>query len=198
MAQKRGPPPTDKTEEIRRILQENNRPFMGTGELADAMGYKSNPGVKKHLDRAEEEGELVSASISGYKIWYLPELTEPIEPNVEPSDQQETHVSPSTSDTRGDPEFMNSDGTDYSRMNVIQSSRLAGGAVITFAIAMYLVLKAGSAMVGAVAAVSAALTPFAPPMFAVGLTLLLFSFVYERVESKHSDPQEPGELTAGQ
>jgi len=71
----RGPNPTNKTSEIRRVLRENERPFMGTGELAKALGYGSNPGVQTHLDRAHEKGELEKAKISGYNIWYLPEVT---------------------------------------------------------------------------------------------------------------------------
>lgn len=72
----RGPDPTDKTEEIKQSLRDYDRPFMGTGELADALGYESNPGVAKHLKRAVEANEIEKTTISGYNIWYLPNLVQ--------------------------------------------------------------------------------------------------------------------------
>ncbi|MFB6073356.1 MAG: hypothetical protein ABEJ88_10380 [Halobacterium sp.] len=72
--QNRGPSRSDKTEEIVRVLREYERPFMGTGELAEEMGYNSNPGVTKHLERAVENDAIRKTTISGYNIWYLPEL----------------------------------------------------------------------------------------------------------------------------
>lgn len=72
----RGPDPTNKTQQIVGTLQDYERPFAGTGELADELGYSSNPGVQKHLQRAVNEGAIEKTSISGYNIWYLPGLVQ--------------------------------------------------------------------------------------------------------------------------
>lgn len=63
---------SDKTNEIVHVLEAGERPFMGTGELADELGYTSNPGVMRHLEKAKNAGEVCHADISGYNIWYLP------------------------------------------------------------------------------------------------------------------------------
>ena len=73
----RGPEPSDKTGEIVNTLRTYERPFMGTGELADELGYNSNPGVTKHLERAVEAGRVKKTTISGYNVWYLQDLAAP-------------------------------------------------------------------------------------------------------------------------
>lgn len=62
------------TEKIKNTIANYDRPFMGTGELADELGYTSNAGVKKHLEQAVDKGIIEQAQISGYNIWYLPEI----------------------------------------------------------------------------------------------------------------------------
>jgi SAM-dependent methyltransferase len=47
---------------------------MGTAEFAEELGYDTNPGVTKHLKRAVEAGLVEKTSISGYNVWYLPDL----------------------------------------------------------------------------------------------------------------------------
>lgn len=70
----RGPDPSDKTGEIIKALRTYERPFMGTGELAEELGYSSNPGVTKHLKRGVESDSIQKTTISGYNVWYLPDL----------------------------------------------------------------------------------------------------------------------------
>jgi len=70
----RGPDQSDKTDRVVAVLEQYERPFMGTGELADELGYTTNPGVKKHLDRAVEQNKIEQTAISGYNVWYLPDL----------------------------------------------------------------------------------------------------------------------------
>jgi len=47
---------------------------MGTAEFAEELGYDTNPGVTKHLKRAVQAGLVEKTSISGYNVWYLPDL----------------------------------------------------------------------------------------------------------------------------
>jgi hypothetical protein len=81
---KRGPEPVDKTGEVVKTLRTYERPFMGTAEFAEELGYDTNPGVTKHLKRAVEAGLVEKTSISGYNVWYLPDLVS--EPHVQAVD----------------------------------------------------------------------------------------------------------------
>jgi len=92
----RGPDPSDKTGEIIKALRTYERPFMGTGELAEELGYSSNPGVTKHLKRAVESDSIQKTTISGYNVWYLPDL-------VSEAQVQATDTGPAPGNKDGQP-----------------------------------------------------------------------------------------------
>lgn len=66
----------DYTEQIQELIEHYERPFMGTGEFAEELGFSSNPGVKKHLEKAVSKDVLEHTQISGYNIWFDPKIVE--------------------------------------------------------------------------------------------------------------------------
>lgn len=71
----RGPVAKDLSQDIVDVLENNQRPFMGTGELSDAFGV-SKPTMEKHLDRAVEkdDSQIKHTKVGNYNVWYLSEL----------------------------------------------------------------------------------------------------------------------------
>jgi hypothetical protein len=128
----RGPEPSDKTGEIVKTLRTYERPFMGTGELADELGYDSNPGVTKHLERAVEAGHVEKATISGYNVWYLQDLAAPGGKGGQPSNE---HSDDSTvTQTEDGKREKDSEETATVHNNIIPALEGVSDQVLAFAV----------------------------------------------------------------
>lgn len=66
----RGPERKDMSGEIVLALEKNERPVMGTGELAEEFDL-STPAMKKHLERAHEMGAVKHDKIGNYNVWWV-------------------------------------------------------------------------------------------------------------------------------
>lgn len=59
-------------EEILEVFRESDHPFLGTTEVADAVGFSQPKGAYKRLEQLVEDGELRKRTVGGTSIYWLP------------------------------------------------------------------------------------------------------------------------------
>lgn len=59
-------------EDILRVFHESDKPFLGTQEVADGVGFRSKQGAHQRLEELVEKDQLRRRVVGGVSIWYLP------------------------------------------------------------------------------------------------------------------------------
>lgn len=64
-----GPDPSVSDEDIIRVIVANEKPVMGTTEIADRLGI-SQQAMSRHLKRLADEGALKTDKVGQARVWW--------------------------------------------------------------------------------------------------------------------------------
>ncbi len=60
-------------DEILEVFRESDHPFLGTSEVAEAVGFSQPKGAYKRLEQLVDDGDLKKRKVGGTSIYWLPE-----------------------------------------------------------------------------------------------------------------------------